>query len=146
MACYEDLLEHQRKNGVVVSLRNKQADNSKISSSPEGDDILGVNTERNEVRCRVIPETIRELLKRLVEQCVTIILDAEEEPERVEVEAVVGDLLVAETVDHKFKFVDIRCICAVIVDREALIEGLLGTKFRDERNENVEEEKNPKKW
>lgn len=140
MACYEDLLEHQRKNGIVVRLRNNRTNNLEISSSPEGDDILGVNAERNEVRCRVIPETIRELLKRLVEQCVTIILDAEEEPETVEVEAVVGDLLVAETVDHKFKFVDIRCICAVIVDREELIEGLLGTKFRNERNGNVEEE------
>lgn len=144
MACYEDILEHQRRNGVVIRLRDRPAEHSETSSLPEGGDNLKANEERNEARCRVIPETIRELLKRLVEKCVTIILDAEEEPETVEVEAVVGDLLVAETVDHKFKFVDIRCICAVIVDREELIEGLLDTRFHNERNENTEENSN--KW
>lgn len=58
---------------------------------------MGANTEFNQERCEIFPRTIRELLKRLVERHVTIILDAEEGPEMVEVEAVVGELLVAET-------------------------------------------------
>ena len=52
---------------------------------------MGANMEFNRERCEIIPGTIRELLKRLVERWVTIILDAEEGPERVEIEAVVGD-------------------------------------------------------
>lgn len=138
MACYEDILERQRKNGVIIRLRNLPAEHSETSSIPEGGDNLRVNAERNETKCRVIPETIRELLRRLVEKCVTIIIDAEEGPETVEVEAVVGDLLVAETECHKLKFVDIRCICAVIVDREELIEGLLDTRFREKKDEKVD--------
>lgn len=84
---------------------------------------------------RRIPSTIRELLKLLCEREVTIILDAEEEPEKVEIEAVVGDLLVAETEDHKFKFVDIRCICAVIVDREELLEAIFGPSCEEEEED-----------
>lgn len=79
--------------------------------------------DRN-VRNNGVPSTIKELLKQLIEKEVTIILDAEDEPEKVEIEAVVGDLLVAETKCRKFKFVDIACICAVIVDREELLEGI----------------------
>ena len=93
---------------------------------------------------RRIPETIRELLKLLIERKVTIILDAEEEPEKVEIEAVVGDLLVAETEDHKFKFVDIKCICAVIVDREELLEGIFGTECEEEEEDRHEHEKHEK--
>ena len=96
---------------------------------------MGANMEFNRERCEIIPGTIRELLKRLVERWVTIILDAEGGPERVEIEAVVGDLLVAETVNHKFKFVDIKCICAVIVDREELLESIFGREFNERERE-----------
>lgn len=114
--------------------------NQKIVSLPKGGENMGANTEFNREKCEIFPRTIRELLKRLVEQWVTIILDAEEGPERVEVEAVVGDLLVAETVNHKFKFVDIKCICAVIVDREDLLESIFGREFDEREHENEKHE------
>jgi hypothetical protein len=92
-----------------------------------------MGNSRNRLNPRNIPGTIRELLKLLCEKKVTIILDAEEEPEHVEIEAVIGDLLVAETNNRDFKFVDIKCICAVIVDREELLEGIFNC---DNENEN----------
>jgi class 3 adenylate cyclase len=82
---------------------------------------MGCSKNRNFLRG--FPGTIRDLLKLLCEKEVTIILDAEEEPEHVEIEAVIGDLLVAEF-DDKFKFIDINCICAVIVDREDILESI----------------------
>ncbi|HHV59960.1 MAG TPA: hypothetical protein GXX49_06680 [Clostridiaceae bacterium] len=74
-----------------------------------------------------IPGSIRELLKKLIERRVTIVLDANVEPECVEIENVVGNILVAEF-GNKFKFVDIDCICEIIVDRDELLEALLGRK------------------
>lgn len=71
-----------------------------------------------------VPGSIKELLKLLEEECVTIILESGEE-EKVEVEAVVGNLLVATTNKDDFKFVDIDCICAVIVDCEDILENIL---------------------
>lgn len=74
---------------------------------------------------KLIPGSIRELLKKLINKKVIIVLDANIGPELVEIENVIGNLLVAEF-QNKFKFVDIRCICEVIVGREELLEALLG--------------------
>jgi len=82
-----------------------------------------------------IPGSIKELLKRLIERKVVIVLDANVEPECVEIENVVGNLLVAEF-QGKFKFVDIDCICEVIISRDELLEALLGKKCcEDDDNE-----------
>jgi len=45
---------------------------------------------------------------------------------RVEIEAIVGDTLIAETEKHIFKFIDIKCICEVIIDRDDLLESIIG--------------------
>ena len=73
----------------------------------------------------VIPGTIRELLKIFEERRVKIVLEARQNPEIIEIEAIVGDILVAETEERKFKFIDIKCICEVIIDREELLESIL---------------------
>jgi hypothetical protein len=80
---------------------------------------------------RRVPGTIKELLKLLCGKDVTLILDAHDCPENVEIEAIIGNLLVAETTNHRFKFVDIDCICAVIVDREELLEGIFNCDNND---------------
>ena len=61
----------------------------------------GINGLR---RISPIPGTIRDLLRRFIERKVVIVLDAEVEPELVEIENVVGDLLIAEF-GNKFIFV-----------------------------------------
>jgi hypothetical protein len=83
-----------------------------------------MRNSHSKINFRRIPSTIKELLKLLCGQDVTLILDAHDGPENVEIEAIIGDLLVAETTNNRFKFVDIDCICAVIVDREDLLEGI----------------------
>lgn len=80
--------------------------------------------------CTHTPGSIKELLELLIEEEVTIILESGE-TEEVEVEAVVGNLLVAtieDNCDHDdecFKFIDIDCICAVIVECEDILENIL---------------------
>ena len=92
-----------------------------------------------EFKFKGIPCTMRELLKQLIERKVTLILDAETKPEHVEIEAVVGDLLVAEVIDEcekkdrDFKFVEIKCICAVIVDREELLESIFSKECPEKK-------------
>jgi len=95
--------------------------------------ILGnVENEKNGLR-RISPisGSIRDLLRQFIERKVIIVLDAEQEPELVEVENVVGNLLVAEF-NGNFKFVDINCICEVIISRDELLEALLGREVRCE--------------
>ncbi len=90
----------------------------------ENNNVFGGDESR---KSAVIPGSIRELLKKLIERKVTIVLDANVGPECIEIENVVGNILVAEFGD-KFKFVDIDCICEVIVGRDELLEALLGKK------------------
>ena len=84
---------------------------------------------------RDVPKNIRELLVLLTESGedvkVTIILDGEDE-ETVEIEAVVGNMLVSTINGGCFKFVDIDCICAVIVPCEAIVENIFrNVEFSD---------------
>ncbi|HCT64186.1 MAG TPA: hypothetical protein DIC60_02750 [Lachnospiraceae bacterium] len=78
--------------------------------------------------CTNTPGSIKELLELLIEEEVTIVLKSGE-TECVEIEAVVGNLLVATIEGHKcgerFKFIDICCICAVIVECEDILENIL---------------------
>lgn len=78
--------------------------------------------------CTNTPGSIKELLELLIEEEVTIVLESGE-TEEVEVEAVVGNLLVAtiegQCDDECFKFIDIDCICAVIVECEDILENIL---------------------
>lgn len=75
--------------------------------------------------CNIVPGTIRDLLSLLIEQKVKIILKSGEE-EKIEIEAVVGDLVVASICDEdKIKFIDVHCICAVIVECEDILENIL---------------------
>lgn len=88
--------------------------------------------EKNGIR-RISPisGSIKNLLRQFIERKVIIVLDAETGPELVEVENVVGDLLIAEF-EGQFKFVDINCICEVIIGRDELLEALLGRRVCEE--------------
>jgi len=61
-----------------------------------------------------LPQTICDVLKKLVGEKVILILESGDK-ELVKIVAVKGDVLVATT-DRRFKFVNCDCICAVIAD------------------------------
>jgi hypothetical protein len=88
--------------------------------------------ERHEhSRLRDFPDNIKDLLCLLAnddENKVTVIIDACEDCilEDVEIVAVIGDLAVFRCHD-KFKFVDIHCICEVIVDCDTILDEVLDT-------------------
>jgi hypothetical protein len=80
-------------------------------------------------RIKHFPDNIRDLLCLLVDDennRVTIILNTCDDcvQENVEVVSVIGTLAVFRCHD-KFKFVDIHCICEVIVDCETILSELL---------------------
>jgi hypothetical protein len=91
-------------------------------------------------RFKLIPGSIRELLKRLINRKAVIVLDANIDPEFVEIENVVGNLLVAEF-QGKFKFVDIDCICEVIISRDELLEALLGKHCCEDDDKDKDKDK-----
>lgn len=83
-------------------------------------------------RIRHFPDNIRDLLCLLVDDennRATIILNTCDDcvQENVEVVSVIGNLAVFRCHD-KFKFVDIHCICEVIVDCETILNELLEGK------------------
>lgn len=83
-------------------------------------------------RMRHFPDNIRDLLCLLVDDDdnrVTIVLNTCEDcvQENVEVVAVIGSLAVFRCHD-KFKFVNICCICEVIVDCDVILTELLESK------------------
>lgn len=80
-------------------------------------------------RMRHFPDNIKDLLCLLVDENdnrATIILNTCDDcvQENVEVVSVIGDLAIFRCHD-KFKFVDIHCICEVIVDCETILNELL---------------------
>lgn len=83
-------------------------------------------------RIKHFPDNIRELLCLLVDDennRATIILNTCDDcvQENVEIVAVIGNLAVFRCLD-KFKFVDICCICEVIVDCETILDELFEAK------------------
>lgn len=85
-----------------------------------------------EFRIKHFPDNIRDLLCLLVDNednRATIILNTCDDcvQENIEVVSVIGDLAVFRCHD-KFKFVNIRCICEVIVDCETILNELLESK------------------
>lgn len=83
-------------------------------------------------RIKHFPDNIRDLLCLLVDNDdnrATIILNTCDDcvQENVEVMSVIGHLAVFRCLD-KFKFVDISCICEVIVDCETILNELLESK------------------
>lgn len=84
---------------------------------------------RDDFKLRNFPDSIRDLLCLLAkddDNRVTIVLDAGDDCilENVEIVSVIGDLAVFRCHD-KFKFVDIHCICEVIVDCETILDEIL---------------------
>lgn len=71
-----------------------------------------------------IPGDIKCLLTLLIERKVTLILKNDCEPQHVEIENVIGDLVVVNH-DKQFRFISIACICEVIVCCSELLEALL---------------------
>ncbi|MDD3705499.1 MAG: hypothetical protein PHC45_05500 [Clostridiaceae bacterium] len=85
-----------------------------------------------DLRIRHFPDNIRDLLCLLADNednRATIILNTCDDcvQENVEVVAVIGNLAVLRCHD-KFKFVDIHCICEIIVDCETILSELLESK------------------
>ena len=78
---------------------------------------------RPERLCNDIPDNLKQLLKSLVDEHVTIIL-ANGDEEHVEVEAVVGNMVVT-SFDGCIKFLAIDCICGVEVECAEALESLL---------------------
>ena len=85
---------------------------------------MGYNHGGESILCKVLPDSIRDLLKQLLGQWVKITLKGQTCPICVKVVGVIGDLLVAKTSCDKFKFINIDCICVVKVDEEDLLEGI----------------------
>lgn len=71
-----------------------------------------------------LPTSITELLRSLIGERVTIILESGE-IERIRIIAVSGDLLVAEFFRCSIKFVRIDCICAVRAECTDILENIL---------------------
>lgn len=91
---------------------------------------MGKECKRDrDFKVRHFPDNIRDLLCLLVDgdnNTATIILNTCDDcvQENVEIVSVIGDLAIFRCHD-KFKFVDIRCICEVIVDCETILGELL---------------------
>jgi hypothetical protein len=94
---------------------------------------MGKDCRRDkDFRIRHFPDNIKDLLCLLVDDDnnrVTVILNTCDDcvQENVEVVSVIGNLAVFRCHD-KFKFVDICCICEVIVDCETILNELLEAK------------------
>ena len=74
------------------------------------------------------PNNIRELLELLRGEVVTIILESGERERCVRIEAVIGNLVLVKLPGQcgsRFKFVDIECICAIIVECEDIVDNLI---------------------
>lgn len=72
---------------------------------------------------RFFPNTIEELLRKLVCECVVITL-RNGCKEKVKIECISGDLLVARE-ECNLKFIDIDCICSVAASREAVLDAII---------------------
>lgn len=71
--------------------------------------------------CPDFPKSIRELLMALKSEEVSIILQSGEEEDDLTILGVSGDLLVALS-DRSYKFIDISCICKIIICKEEVRE------------------------
>lgn len=91
---------------------------------------MGKDCKRDkDFRIKNFPDNIKDLLCMLVNEegaRVTIVLNACEDciMENIEIVAVIGHLAVFRCHD-KFKFVDIKCICEVIVDCDTILNEIL---------------------
>jgi hypothetical protein len=72
------------------------------------------------INCQKLPNTLRGLLDGLAGKTVTIISKSGDK-ETVEIEGVIGDILVSN-LDGCFKFTVISCICSVIAKCDDLID------------------------
>lgn len=78
-------------------------------------------------------KNIKEVLRSLIEQRVTLVLESGQKL-TVEIDAVVDDLLVA-SVNGKILFVNIECICVVVTCCEEALEAFLNNNLRTGREE-----------
>jgi hypothetical protein len=79
------------------------------------------------INCTKLPNTIRDLLKGLTGKTVTIISKSGDK-ETVEIEGVIGDILVSG-LDGCFKFTVISCICSVIAKCDDLIDAAFAADY-----------------
>ena len=72
---------------------------------------------------RFFPDTIEELLRKLVCECVVITL-RNGCKEKVKIECISGNLLVAKE-ENNLKFIDIDCICSITASRETVLDAII---------------------
>lgn len=72
---------------------------------------------------RFFPDTIEELLRKLVCECVIVTL-RNGNKEKVRIECISGKLLVAKE-ENNLKFIDINCICSVAASRETVLDAII---------------------
>lgn len=72
---------------------------------------------------RFFPDTIEELLRKLVCECVVITL-RNGCKEKVKIECISGDLLVAKE-EGNLKFINIDCICSICASRETVLDAII---------------------
>jgi hypothetical protein len=83
------------------------------------------NEGREGMCAKFFPDDIKDLLKRLACECVIITFENGTR-EKVKIECVSGDLLVVKE-QNMFRFINIECICSVLVNCDTILENLLGT-------------------
>ncbi|NLK98980.1 hypothetical protein [Defluviitalea saccharophila] len=82
-------------------------------------EVQGARRNKNN---NVLPASIKDILKRLIDEEVVIVLKSGK-CEEVDILGVEGNLLIASP-NGDIKFIDIDCICEVIAEPEDVIEAL----------------------
>ena len=72
---------------------------------------------------RFFPDTIEELLRKLVCECVVVTL-RNGTKEKVRIECISGNLLVGKE-ENNLKFIDLCCICSVAASRETVLDAII---------------------
>ncbi len=122
----EAIDKHELINEDEKTNKNKRVSNESIS-----DVLFEENIDLNNInnKLSIIPGKIKDLLKILVCRRVKIVLNAHQSPQMVKIRDVVGDILVAETdtgtEENSIKFIDINCICEILISHEELLESIL---------------------
>jgi len=130
--CYEKsikkyLLKYNNPFGGIRHSTNNDINREvTIDDLPKRDaNQKNINEDCNRSKFSFIPGTIRELLKIFENREVTIVIEARQEPERVKIQAIVGDILVAKTKEQDIKFIDINCICEIIIGSDELLNSII---------------------
>ena len=89
--------------------------------------VSDVKEDENESASSMLPGTMKELLAWFTGRNIAVVVNGSNSPERIHIRRITGELLVAETEEHEFKFIDMNCICEAIISGDELLESLIKT-------------------